>query len=254
MKKCLAIVLTLAAALAPAALAQKTTSTVYEFVKSSSWKSNTSASVNSVASDAFLSFTDPSTGNLVVINQGSKEMAGGLVSDQAPLPADYTAKYFEAVFTFQISADDMPHLARHETDLKITLKSAPSGTTLANQANGSCQWNADKRLWQLDPTGKVWVDTGYTTPPIVGTNTLRIQFWTDGLKWSVTGISLNGERPFVPDPAVFANVPMITTNWGAGLHPQLQTELKGAPWYLREQYTHVIVITSDSPIPWVPAA
>jgi hypothetical protein len=243
--------LALGAAIAPA---QKTTSTIVDFVKSTSWKSNTGSSVNSIGSDAFVAFPDSVSGNLTVINQASKEMGGGLVSDQAPIPGDFNAKYFEAVYQFTISADDMPHLARHETDLKITLKSAPSGGTSANQANGSCQWNADKLLWQLDPTGKTWVDTGYKTPPIVGLNTLKIQFWSDGTKWSVTGISLNGEKPYVPDPGTFANIPMVTTNWGAGLHPQLQTEVRGAPWYFREQYLHVIVIASDSPIPWNLAA
>jgi hypothetical protein len=248
-KKLFGFVLALSAALS---MAQSRTLAVYEFAQDAGWKSNTSSSVNPIPSDAFVSFADKVTGNLTVVNQYSKEMAGGLVSTNAAMPSSFTAKYFEAIYQFTISADDLGHLARHETDLKITLRSAPSGATLANQANGSLQWNDDKKLWQLDPTGKTWVDTGYKTPPIAGTNTLKVQFWTDGSKWSVTGLSLNGEKAFVPDPAVFANLPLIVTNWGAGLHPQLQTEGKGAPWYLREQYTHVIVIASDSPIPWEP--
>lgn len=206
------------------------------------WKSNIGPSINSVPSDAFFAQVDSATGNLAVINQASKEMAGGLISENLPVPAG--AKYFGFDVILDISAEDRPHLARCENDLKVTF-------TGGAQANGSCQWNDDKQMWQLDPSGSTWVDTGYKNPLIAGRNKLQIRLAFDGAKWSVTGLRVNDDpNPFVPGTA-FQNLPAIASGWGAGLHPQLQTEVRKAPWYLREIYERVRVIASDSPIPWL---
>lgn len=206
------------------------------------WKTNIGPSINSIPSDAFVAFQD-AAGNLNVINQASKEMAGGLVSDNVDVPAG--TKYFGLDVVIGISAEDLPHLARCENDLKVTF---PGGA----QANGSCQWNADRQIWQLGANdGSGWVDTSYAKPLQVGRNKLQLRLAFDGKVWSFTGIRVNDDaNGFVPDPAKFANLPANATNWGPGLHPQLQTEVKKAPWFLREQYEKVRVLASSSPLPW----
>jgi hypothetical protein len=90
--------------------------TIYETV-GDAWKTNIGPSINSIPSDAFVAFQDQA-GNLDVINQASKEMAGGLVSDNVPVPAG--AKYFGFDVVLDITAEDLPHLARCENDLKVT--------------------------------------------------------------------------------------------------------------------------------------
>jgi hypothetical protein len=123
------------------------------------WKTNIGPSINSIPSDAFVAFQD-AAGNLNVINQASKEMAGGLVSDNVEVPAG--TKYFGLDVVIGISAEDLPHLARCENDLKVTFAGGA-------QANGSCQWNADRQIWQLGANdGSGWVDTGYKKPLVGG--------------------------------------------------------------------------------------
>jgi hypothetical protein len=152
--------------------------TIYETV-GDAWKTNIGPSINSIPSDAFVAFQDQA-GNLDVINQASKEMAGGLVSDNVPVPAG--AKYFGFDVVLDITAEDLPHLARCENDMKITFVGGA-------QANGSCQWNADKKIWQLGANdGSGWVDTGYTNPLVVGRNKLQLRLAFDGKVWSFTGI------------------------------------------------------------------
>lgn len=215
--------------------------TIYETV-GDAWKTNIGPSINSIPSDAFVAFQD-AAGNLQVVNQASKEMAGGLISDNVAIPAGTKFFGFDVVIT--LSAEDLPHLARCENDMKITF---PGGA----QANGSSQWNADRQIWQLGANdGSGWVDTGYTKPLQVGRNTLQLRLAFDGKVWSFTGIRVNGDGDgYVPDPSKFANLKANQTTWQPGLHPQLQTEVKKAPWFLREQYEKARVLASDQPLPW----
>lgn len=214
--------------------------TIYE-AAGDPWKTNIGPSINSVPSDAFPSFTD-AAGYLQIINVATKEMAGGLISANYPVPAG--AKFFGLDTVWWISTEDFPHLARHENDLKVTF---PGGA----QANGSCQWNDDKKIWQLGANdGSGWVDTIYAQPVVVGRNKMQLRIAFDGSKWSITGLRVNDDQnPLVPGPA-FQNLPAAASGWGAGLHPQLQTECRKVPWYLRESYQRVRVIASDSAIPW----
>ena len=206
------------------------------------WKSNIGPTINKIPADAFTAAIDPISGGLAVVNQSSQEMGGGLVSDNIPVPAG--AKFFGLDVVFDLSADDRPHYARGENDLKVTFAGGA-------QANYSTQWNDDKQMWQLDPTGKTWVDSGYTKPPVVGRNVYQVRGSFDGKTWAVTGLRLNGGDVFVPDPKIFANLPAIDSGWGSGLHPQLQTELRKAPWFLREIYEKVRLLTGDtSPVPF----
>lgn len=216
--------------------------TIYETI-GDAWKTNIGPSINSVPSDAFTAQIDPADGELAVINQASKEMAGGLISDNVPVPSG--TKYFGLDVVIDVGAEDFPHLARCENDLKITFVGGL-------QANGSCQWNADRGIWQLGANdGSGWVDTAYKTPLVVGRNTLQLRLAFDGKVWSFTGIRVNGDTTaYTPDLAKFANLPANATNWGPGLHPQIQTEVKKAPWFLREEYQRIRVLASDNPIPW----
>jgi len=214
--------------------------TIYE-AAGDTWKSNIGPSINSIPSDAFFAQQDPASGNLVVLNQASKEMAGGLVSENLPVPVG--TKYFGLDVIIDISAEDRPHLARCENDLKVTFSGGA-------QANFSTQWNDDKQMWQLDPSGSTWVDSGYKVPMIAGRNKWQVRGSFDGAKWSVMGLRFNDDpNPFTPGSA-FQNLPALSSGWGSGLHPQLQTEVRKAPWFLREIYERVRVIAADSPIPW----
>src|SRR5215831_8332888 len=141
--------------------------------------------------------------------------------------------------TYQVESLDLPHLGRNEMDLKITVIDG-SGGALPNQANGSAQQNASENwMWQLDPTGTAWVDTGFNPgPPRTDIlNQMGFRYFTDGTKWSVTGMNFNGTT-FTPGNQ-FQNLTMITTNWATGLHPQLQMEVMSAPWHLRQTYTKI---------------
>jgi hypothetical protein len=207
------------------------------------FKTNIGPSINSVPSDSFTGTTDSVTGSLEVVNEFTKEMAGGLVAENIDVPTNFTAHYYAWDVAFTVDAEDMPHLARCENDMKVTF---PGGA----QANGSLQWNDDKKTWQLDPTGKTWVDSGYSEPLVIGRNTVQMRLFFDGTKWSITGLRVNNSAPFTPDPAVFANIPALNSGWGQGEHPQLQTEGRKGPWHLRETYDKVRCIAADAPIPW----
>lgn len=222
-------------------------STVYDDCQKDIWTPKIAPDINPTAADDYKVY-NTSTG-LVVLNSSQKEMGGGLVSNNYPVPPG--TQFFGMDVSYIISSADLPHLGRNEMDLKITLASG-SATPIPNQANGSAQQNASKNwMWQLDPTGKTWVDSGYTPgppkPDVV--NLMQFRFWSDGTKWSVTGLCANGGTPFVPG-AQFQNLPMITTNWMTGLHPQLQMEVLNAPWFLRQTYTRVKIMSSDTVIPW----
>lgn len=205
---------------------------VYD-VTGATWKPNTSASVNPVPADQYLSSSAPD-GSLVALSVNTKEMAGGLISTDCPFIA---GPYFGLDVEWIETIEDLVHKPRNEMDLKITFGGG-------KQANGSCEWHATKKAWQLDPTGSSWVDTTFTAAPVIGFNRFSSRFWSDGTKWSCTKLSLNGVS-FTPG-SQFQNVPMISTNWSSGLHPQLQMECSGVPWFLRTIYQRVWVMASTT--------
>lgn len=196
------------------------------------WASHIAPDINPVPSDQYL-FALTSAG-LQVVNVASKENAGGLVSCNCT--AD-PGPHFGLDVDWIQSAEDLPHESRNEMDLKITFSGG-------KQADGSCQWNADRKQWQLDPTGKGWVDTGFTSAPVVGLNRFSSRFWSDGVHWSCLRLSLNGVS-FTP-VSMFQNLNMIPTNWQEGLHPQLQMECSNVPWFLRTTYQRVWVMASTT--------
>jgi hypothetical protein len=209
------------------------------------WNSHIAPDINKVPSVQFKALN--TADGLLVLNEADQELAGGLVSADFALPPG--CQYFGMDTEWIESADDHPHIGRHEMDLKVTLVSG-SAKALPNQANLSLEWNDDTKQWQLDPTGKVWANTGYANAPVIGRNVMKLRGWSDGVHWSCTGLQLNGGTPFVPG-AAFQNLPLITTNWQTGLHPQLQSECIGAPYFLRILYPRVLVMASASAIGWM---
>ena len=205
------------------------------------WKSNIGPSINPIPSTAFTATLDQAAQVLEVDNQADKAMAGGLVSEQIPFILT-APRYFGMDVVFWLTPSNLARFARGENDLKVTF---PGGA----QANFSTEWNKTTGNWQLDPTGKKWVDTGYTVTPIAGRNKWQFRGSFDGKVWSVTQLYFNRDirGPFTPDSR-FQNIPAIQTNWAAGLHPQLQTECE-VIGYLREEYEVVRVFESDNPIP-----
>jgi hypothetical protein len=223
--------------------------TVYDHCEQDTWAGKIAADINPVPADSYQAYN--TTAGLVVLNSSSKEMGGGLVAPANDYPVPAGAKYFGFDVEFLVSGADLPYLGRNEIDLKITHVSA-GNAPIPNQANGSAQQNASKAwMWQLDPTGTGWVDSGYAPgqPRTDSLNTMQFRFWSDGKHWSVTGLRMNLGTPFVPG-APFQNLPMIATTWGAGLHPQLQMEVLGAPWFLRQTYTRIRISAGDAAIPW----
>jgi len=214
---------------------------LHDLTADTSWKKNISTPVNPVLSDDFRAQPDTISGDLDVINEASKEMAGGLVSNNVvPLPA---SKYFGLDIKVGIDAGDFLHLARFENDLKITL---PGGA----QANGSCQWNPDKGIWQLGANdGAGWVDTDCKYPMSAGDTSLQLRFAFDGKVWSILGMKVDDNPIYIP-PAKFQNLPAAQTSWTPGIHPQLQTEVRKAPYVLQESFHRVRVLESDGPIPY----
>ena len=220
---------------------------LYDDCQRDVWHTRIAQDINPVPADQYLPYV--CSDGLWVLNASGIEWGGGLVSNDYPLPP--STQFFGMNVQFLISSYDLPHLGRNEMDLKITLKSG-SAKPIPNQANGSTQQNASKDwMWQLDPDGKGWVDSGYAPgPPKPDVlNSMQFRFWSDGNKWSVTGLKMNDDTPFIPG-SKFQNLPMITTNWTAGLHPQLQMEVMNAPWFLRQQYKKIQILSSQTEIPW----
>jgi hypothetical protein len=212
------------------------------------WTPNTGASINPVLPVEYKAI-NAADGSLKVLNNAAVNYAGGLVSVSKAIPAG--AQFFGLDVTYLVQTGDLAHLARNEMDLKITTADG-SSKAIPNQANFSAQQNADASWhWQLDPTGTGWVDSGYAPgPPAPDVpQTMQFRYWTDGAHWSVLGMCANGGTPFVPG-AQFENIPMLTTNWTAGILAQLQTACIVTPWFLMETYLRVRIMASDQAIPW----
>jgi hypothetical protein len=221
--------------------------TVYDHCETDTWVPRVAADINPVPADIYQPYNTPE--GLLVLNASRKEWGGGLVAQDYPLIPG--AKFFGMDVEYLIPGAQLRHLGCNEMDLKITLASA-SGSPIPNQANGSVQQNASQGWrWELDPDGRGWVDSGYHPgPPVVDlVNIMQFRFWSDGKKWSVTGLRQNLGDVFTPGTA-FQNLPMIATTWGAGLHPQLQMEVISAPWFLCQMYKRVRITCADTAIPW----
>lgn len=228
------------------------TYTCFDLLDASLWHKKLGPDINDPASADYLFAQNPD-GALQVINEGLVNNAGGMIACDFPLVDG--VPFVGTLTEWEISAEDFVHEGRHEDDVKATFVSAPSGSSpIQNQANWSCQWNRDRGQWDLDPSGKKWVGSGYAKQPIAGRNRLQMRMSTDYTKktWTTTGLQLNDDpNPFVPSAGSFGNLPWITTNWTKGGKKQLQTMVEGgAPWYLRLRYTKCWVMFGTAPIPW----
>lgn len=253
MKKLLAILLLFTATLRAADVATVS----YELLPAT-WSVNNTSSVNPINFD----FVPPPTivpsgsmaGNLLFMASYTRNLAGGMLSTNEALPAlpGRSFQYIAYNVWQYIPAYPDQTIMRDEMDVKWTLVSG-SSSPLPNQANVSTQINTQTGSWQLDPSGTAWVDSGYI-PSTFKTgqwNLFQIRAWSDGKTvWSVTGLRCNQETPFVPG-STFQNIPLVSTNWGTGLHPQLQWEGGNAPFSATVYYSRVQLSVSEAPIPFI---
>jgi hypothetical protein len=219
------------------------------------WKVNNTPAVNPINFD----YCPPPSiasgaqaGSLLFMASYSKNLAGGLISYDIPFPPQSNRSFNYCAINVRqfVPAYPAGTFRRNELDCKWTAIPATNPVS-ANQANGSTQINTDTGMWQLDPTGSAWVDSGYApkTNALGQPNVFQIRLWSD-LKsvWSVTGLQCNAEPTFFPGPQ-FQSIPLIPTNWSAGLHPQLQWEGGNAPFCATVYYQRVQVIVSEAQIP-----
>lgn len=211
------------------------------------WTTNISADVNSVPAEGFRAMLTIS-GALKVSNVGP-QMGGGLVSCHRPF---YGALGVTPMPYIQVQADryfadyELPNVGRDEFDLKSVSKSG-SMTQCANQANFSTQWNRSNGQWQLDPTGKVWVDTGFK--PTTEANawfTTKYKLIMDTIKGTWGVLSVDWDNQHFDCPSQFQNIPLLTTNWGVSSSLQCQTETMNAG-AVTVLYHHIGIKYSDQP-------
>lgn len=214
---------------------------VYDVIKNA-WQTNISDSVNKQKSTSFKAKV-ASNGHLLVVNEADVPMAGGLVSTNVDVPAGLT--HFGLDLLLYLTPDHLKKLARSENDLKVTF---PGGA----QANGSFQWNDDKKIWQVGANdGSGWVDTPYKASLLIGVNRIQLRLYFDGKVWGFEGLSVNDDllSSWIPDKS-FQNLPANQTNWTQGMHPQLQTECRDTPWYLVEEFAVVNVVAGTGMVPY----
>lgn len=233
---------------------------IYDHLEADPWAINNSSQVNPIPFDYMapgVVASGPMKGALIFTGSYSKNLAGGLLSQDIPLPVIAGKKLLYTALNVKqyVPVYPNPVMGRNEMDLKWTLVSG-SAAPVANQANISSQINADSGQWQLDPTGKAWVDTGYIVKnnPPGQNNVYQIRASSDGATaWSVTGLKSNNDPAFIPGSA-FQNILFVVTNWTAGLHGQLQWEGLNPPFSATIYYLRVQVMISDSPIPMLDPA
>lgn len=227
------------------------------------WHVNNTTQVNPIPFDYLpqptLVTSGPQAGSMLFMASYSQNLAGGLIGTDIPFPpAGCSGRRFNyaAMRVKQfIPAYPAGTILRNENDFKWTIL-PPTNPNTPNQANLSTEIS-DAYGWRLDPSGKAWVSTGYFPSSLVygQVNAFQITASTDGSTvWSVTGLKCNSEPTFIPttDPSgkiSFVNIPLITTNWSAGLHPQLQWEGGNAPFCATVYYGNVQIVTSDAPVP-----
>lgn len=229
----------------------------YDKLQNGAWTPRNDTSVNPVPLDSMpvpaLVSSGPRTGSLSFTGTYSKEQAGGLLSQDLPILLS-TAQFSALNVKLVPYSVFFQQFSRIENDWKWTVKSPTSSSSpIANQANGSGQLKPvgpGQWSWQLDPTGQAWVDSGYIVKSLAPDvpNVLQMRMFCDGTKWGIAGLQLNNEPAFTPGPA-FQNLPLIVTNWTAGLHPQLQWEGINAPATLVMYYDNIQVVASEAPIP-----
>lgn len=186
-------------------------------------------------------------GALDVIIKSTPELGGALISPQTdvPLPTSFKPLFFGMNRRYEIMTGES--VGRDEFDVKWTL---PGGL----QLNGSNQINWDPAkggMWQVDPTGSAWVDSGFKIGQLRGPDETMARWSTDGQKiWNIDALRSN-DTTFTDLPASCKNIPLIKTSWGQGGHLQIQGEVENCPAFLHLRYFNVQLIISDQPIPLI---
>jgi hypothetical protein len=244
---------------------QQSTITVIDYIQSDTdWVPNTDKDVNPIPADLIAGYTagggagDPTGGVMTYINHSKTQGGGGLISKSYPLavPGDGKPMWLGMDWKILIPSKMYPLLMRLELDNKIMLGDATKTTpTPPLQMNGSNQYRPDTGQWQADPDGKGWQDIGFKPAPLLldAANDVRFRWWWNGVlgaggKWSTVAMAQNGEFT-VTDPK-FLNVPLIAQAWGGPIHhPQVQTELQGAPAWHGLTLVRGRLMQSNLPIP-----
>jgi hypothetical protein len=213
---------------------------LHDLTSDPNWKKNISPSVNSVLSDDFRAQPDNATGDLDVINEGGKEMAGGLVSTMScrSPPRASSAWISVSASTGRLQA---PGALRERSEDHAGRWSA--GERQLPVESGQRHLAARRERWGwLGGHGSQDADGAGREPHLSAPGIRR-----KGL----VNHRPEGERlrP-VHSAGKFQNLPAAQTGWTPGLHPQLQTEIKKAPYVLQESFHRVRVLESDGPIPY----
>jgi hypothetical protein len=223
------------------------------------WKSNKGPTINDPPSDFFEAAATPETNTMMVTNGSTPAWGGALVSRKRGVPASNGKKlnWLAYRFQFRFDAKTGSNVARHETDLKICIKTRPnSQTKIRNVCNFSVQWNPDAAGGQyqidLDPPG--WVNTGFVveeiTPDVWHTQEFRFTFDDAANTFSVLSIQLDDQLFTIP--ANLQNVPMQLTNWEEVSSEQMQNEVYAAKSTTLIEYRDGVLCWSDERITMIP--
>lgn len=240
--------------------------TIIDYIQSDlDWVSNIAPDINPVPADFFEGYTagggagDPTNGVMTMVNYSKTAGGGGVISKDYPLtvPLDSKPMWLGMDWQFLIPAKMYPLIMRLELDNKMMLGDATKTTpTPALQMNGSNQLNTITGQWQADPDGKGWQDIGFSPSPLLldAVNTVCFRWWWNGVlgaggKWSTIAMAQNGVQFTIVLPQ-FLNAPLIVQKWGGPIHhPQVQTELQGAPAWHGLTLLRGRLMQSNAPIP-----
>jgi hypothetical protein len=197
------------------------------------WKSNTSTDVNDPGSDYFGAMQGATPNTLVVTNAygGTRDYAGGLVSNKRKLPKQQDGSLYQYVamrIGWEWGANVYRQIARHELDCKVCFKTRPNANTkIRNVANFSTQWNRDTGQWQIDKDPPKWIDSGMIVEDIAPDvhHVADFRFWydPDAAIFSVLSIQLDADCYAIPEE--LQNVAAQETNWEEIASCQLQNEM-----------------------------
>lgn len=185
----------------------------------------------------------PYAGCMDLVIKSTPELGGALASPQtdAAWPTGFVPLYFG--FNRKCMSLTPDQEGRDEFDVKWTF----SGGL---QLNGSNQINwGSSGMWQVDPSGGAWINSGFTTKRVSGWNEFQVRWSTDGSTiWNIDTLYANGVT-FTNLPSSCKSIPLIQTNWSSGGHMQLQQEVMNCPAYDIVRYLDAQLIFSDQVIP-----
>jgi len=226
------------------------------FKDATSWKSNSSDTINKPQSLLFVA-TQTATGSLLVQNALDKKYGGALVSKTGKYPVNpydptQLLPYSAWHFRFRFVPETYDNLARFENDLKGCIKTRPNAQTpIPNVANWSTQWNRETNSFQIDHDPPAWVDSGYYPSAKVTTpdewHSIDFRFFVDVNALTFSIESIRWDDDFYVMPEEHRHIPLQQTNWEQCAKYQLQNEGL-APGTVLIEYDDGIAAWSDQPI------